>query len=64
MELVNVNRAAWRRYVDLYGWDALLAVLERRTRFDLFTVSTDWYDGVFLLKAKGARGDLIVRFAD
>lgn len=69
MDIQNADRATWRRFVDEHGWDALLAALGLMApEFDLYAVSKDWHvygaEGGFLLKAKGTRGDLLVRFAD
>lgn len=69
MDIVNANRAAYAAFVDVYGWDALLTALNTFAApgFDLYSVSKDWHDrpeGRYVLKAKGARGDLLVTFAD
>jgi hypothetical protein len=60
---ITASRTAFRAIVDTLGWDALLAALDKFCGFDLYSVSQDWYiydSGNYILKAKGALGDLIV----
>ena len=52
--------------VKAKGWDWLLEALNDATdsRLDLYAVSQDWLrvGPQFILKAKGANGDVIVRW--
>lgn len=64
---IEASRVAFRSIVDTLGWDALLAALDTFGGLELYSVSQDWYiydSRRFVLKAKGARGDLIVTWTD
>ena len=68
---LRMSHQAAKRYVDMFGWEALLNALERKAlritprRLELYSVSMDWHviGPEFCLKAKGARGDVLVRWA-
>ena len=59
---LTMNYQHVRDFVDSHNWDQLLEALNLKTNLDLYSVSTDWYKlgRQFILKAKGAKGDLII----
>jgi hypothetical protein len=63
---LTLDRARASDLVTSHGWDALLIELQRLAGgpgLDLYSVSTDWQRRRYIttLKARGARGDLLVK---
>lgn len=58
------NRKAWLQCLAGKGWDGLLSELQVLCPdLELYSVSQDWAKSAdYILKAKGARGDLIVEW--
>jgi hypothetical protein len=60
---MTMERAKVTEYVRVLGLDALLAALNLLGDRDLYSVSTEWQwvPGVAVIKARGSRGDLLIR---
>ena len=64
IHLPKIMRQWFRDEIDYSGWDGLLERLNLLTKLDLYQVSTEWAQPAsgYLMKAKGAKGDLLVIF--
>jgi hypothetical protein len=60
----KVSYRLMRGFVQLLGWDMTFKYLQQTfTELELYTVSKEWFDNPkYILKAKGAKGDLIITF--
>jgi hypothetical protein len=61
---VKLSHKLMKGLVNMLGWDQLLNYLNTTyPQLELYSVSKDWFnDSKFILKARGAKGDLIVTF--
>jgi len=62
---LTLDRACATDYVDRHGWDKFLAHLEQAAgrQLDLYSVGIEWTrnPSITSIKAKGSRGDVLVR---
>jgi hypothetical protein len=61
---MTLDRVQASAFASQHGWDEFMGALERKSgrELDLYSVSTEWTRdaSVTCLKARGARGDLLV----
>jgi hypothetical protein len=61
---LSLDRVQASAYASQNGWDAFMARLESLSGrpLELYSVSTDWTrdETIKVIKARGARGDLLV----
>jgi hypothetical protein len=62
---VEMIYAQLKSMVNIYGWDAVMKLLDEKYGFDFYSISKDWYeDRSFGCKLKGAKGDLIIHWKE
>ena len=55
-----VNRDILKEYINNHGYEPFMEALDQVYDYDFYSCSTAWEeDSTYILKAKGAHGDLI-----
>lgn len=62
LHLPEIMRTYFADEVRTNGWRSLVTRLEVLGNLGLYSLSQDWINGGFLLKARGERGDLVIYF--
>lgn len=63
---VKISHKSLKGIVNMLSWEHLLNYLKTKyPQLELYCVSKDWFDDPkYILKARGAKGDLIVTFLE